>query len=130
MRANSSGNSDEGEYGLLIGLSAGICAKMAQTFRPGFCSLFPPKLQYETIRRMNVRKIWMMAAMAALMLAAGLSLNVGRVSAADAMPAVGGTAPGFTLPSQTGSAGIAFEFRRQVGGALFLPEGYDARLHG
>jgi peroxiredoxin Q/BCP len=44
-----------------------------------------------------------MAAMAALMLAAGLSLNVGTVNAADAMPAVGQTAPGFTLPSQTGA---------------------------
>jgi peroxiredoxin Q/BCP len=45
----------------------------------------------------------MMAALAVLMLAAGFSLNVGRVSAADAMPAVGQAAPGFTLPSQTGA---------------------------
>jgi len=50
-----------------------------------------------------VRKIWMMAAMAALMLAAGLSLDLGQVQAADAMPAVGQSAPGFTLPSQTGA---------------------------
>ena len=50
-----------------------------------------------------MRKITMMAATVALMLAAGLSLNLGRVSAAGAMPAVGETAPGFTLPSQTGA---------------------------
>jgi peroxiredoxin Q/BCP len=50
-----------------------------------------------------VRKIWMCAATAALMLAVGLSLNVGQVHAADAMPAVGQSAPGFTLPSQTGA---------------------------
>jgi peroxiredoxin Q/BCP len=50
-----------------------------------------------------VRKITMMAAMAALMLALGLSLNWPRVHAADAMPAVGQSAPGFTLPSQTGA---------------------------
>jgi peroxiredoxin Q/BCP len=45
----------------------------------------------------------MLAATAALMLAAGMSLNVGSVRAADAMPAVGQSAPGFTLPSQTGA---------------------------
>jgi peroxiredoxin Q/BCP len=45
----------------------------------------------------------MMAAMAALMLAGGLSLNLGQVHAADSMPAVGQSAPGFTLPSQTGA---------------------------
>jgi len=45
----------------------------------------------------------MIAATAALMLAAGLSLNLGRVRAANALPAVGQTAPGFTLPSQTGA---------------------------
>jgi thioredoxin-dependent peroxiredoxin len=45
----------------------------------------------------------MCAAMAALMLAAGLSLTKSPVFAADAMPAVGQTAPGFTLPSQTGA---------------------------
>jgi peroxiredoxin Q/BCP len=45
----------------------------------------------------------MIAAMAALMLAAGLSLNLVQVRAADAMPAVGQVAPGFTLPSQTGA---------------------------
>ena len=50
-----------------------------------------------------MKKITMIAVMAALMLAAGLSLSVGRVSAADAMPAVGQAAPGFTLPSQTGA---------------------------
>ena len=50
-----------------------------------------------------MRKITMMAATAALMLAAGLSLNLGQVHAADAMPAVGQSAPGFTLPSQTGA---------------------------
>jgi len=50
-----------------------------------------------------VRKITMIAATAALMLAAGLSLNLGQVRAANAMPAVGQTAPGFTLPSQTGA---------------------------
>jgi len=37
------------------------------------------------------------------MLAAGLSSNLGRAQAADAMPAVGQVAPGFTLPSQTGA---------------------------
>ena len=50
-----------------------------------------------------MRKIWMCAATAAFMLAVGLSLNVCRVRAADAMPAVGQSAPGFTLPSQTGA---------------------------
>ena len=50
-----------------------------------------------------MRKISMCAATAALMLAVGLSLNVCRVRAADAMPAVGQRAPGFTLPSQTGA---------------------------
>jgi peroxiredoxin Q/BCP len=50
-----------------------------------------------------VKKISMIAATAALMLAVGLSLSVGRVSAADAMPAVGQAAPAFTLPSQTGA---------------------------
>jgi peroxiredoxin Q/BCP len=45
----------------------------------------------------------MIAAVAALTLAAGLSLNLDQVRAADAMPAVGQTAPGFTLASQTGA---------------------------
>jgi len=44
-----------------------------------------------------------MAAPAALMMAAVLSLNVAQVRAADAIPAVGQAAPGFTLPSQTGA---------------------------
>ena len=50
-----------------------------------------------------MRKIWMCAATAASMLAAVLSLNTGRVQAADAMPSVGQEAPGFTLSSQTGA---------------------------
>lgn len=50
-----------------------------------------------------MRRIARIAATAALTLAAGLSLNLGRVRAADAMPAVGQPAPGFTLPSQTGA---------------------------
>jgi peroxiredoxin Q/BCP len=50
-----------------------------------------------------VRKNFALAAIAALMLAAGLGVHVGQVSAATAMPAVGQVAPGFTLPSQTGA---------------------------
>jgi len=50
-----------------------------------------------------MRRIGIVAAAAALMLASGLSLNVGHVRAASGMPAVGQAAPGFTLPSQTGA---------------------------
>ena len=50
-----------------------------------------------------MRRIGIVAAAAALMLAAGLSLNGGHVRAASGMPAVGQAAPGFTLPSQTGA---------------------------
>ena len=50
-----------------------------------------------------MKKITTIAASAALMVAVGLSLNVGQVRAASAMPAVGQRAPGFTLPSQTGA---------------------------
>ena len=50
-----------------------------------------------------MKKFTKIAAMAALMLVAGLSLSVGHVRAASAMPGVGQAAPGFTLPSQTGA---------------------------
>ncbi len=50
-----------------------------------------------------MRKISMLAAVAVLMFAAGLSLKVGQAHAASAPPAVGQAAPGFTLPSQTGA---------------------------
>jgi peroxiredoxin Q/BCP len=41
--------------------------------------------------------------MTALMLAAGLSMNLDQMHAAGEMPAVGDKAPDFTLPSQTGA---------------------------
>jgi peroxiredoxin Q/BCP len=72
-----------------------------QTLESHLRFLFPQP-QYETTRRLKVRKIALMAATAALMVAVGLSLNLGQVNAAGTMPAVGDTAPGFTLPSQTG----------------------------
>lgn len=50
-----------------------------------------------------MKKLTMIAVTAAVVLAGGLSFKVGQVSAATAMPAVGQTAPGFTLPSQTGA---------------------------
>ncbi len=45
------------------------------------------------------------------------------------MPAVGQSAPTFTLPSQTGDAISLDSYRGKMGRALLLSQGHDHRLH-